>query len=545
MNDVQMGLFDLLVEIDDICESHDIEYYLSGGAALGALRCGRFLPWDDDIDLFITRENWHKLRDLIDQNPEILPENRDLVCFENTNHYRNPLARYVDTSTTVIHPAQSIAAKSCGLQVEFFILDPIPNVEDGREEHLKHMRAFLEILVPNFLSSKYLPLEEFAEHKDLVFNYFDEIESRGFSTVISELYDKYYTYPFEKADTLYLRWGENYLTYKTEWFKEKRFLDFEGRQFPVAGGLEHFYRVEFGDDWIYVPEMEDQASHNSFIEDLNHPFEDYTKIYLNFFNQGEMIKTYEKIKQVNLNIRIPTLKITLEKLKMLGVIVKEELHKTIESNNYDLSLLLDNNEFSLLDEIFEDYYALQLNPNSRFLNYFVDIDSSILKIALESKIKQGLYFTSRRILGIVENNIELDEDLKQLKKVCDYCHNLSVSIYDDKDMESLESILNDADDYSKTLIDTYRAELHLELSKSENGEDYKKVIDNGEAILLKFPQDGEILGIIAKAYFHLGENEKSHELFRKAVDLTRNGFVWKEAKEYAGIDRMLEEAHVN
>ena len=79
-----MGLFDLLVEIDDICESHNIEYYLSGGAALGALRCGRFLPWDDDIDLFITRDNWHKLRDLIDQNPEMLPENRDLVCFENT-----------------------------------------------------------------------------------------------------------------------------------------------------------------------------------------------------------------------------------------------------------------------------------------------------------------------------------------------------------------------------------------------------------------------------------------------------------------------------
>ena len=105
-------------------------------------------------------------------------------------------------------------------------------------------------------------------------------------------------------------------------------LDFEGKKFPVASGLEHFYRVEFGDDWIYVPEIDNQVPHNSLIEDLNHPFDDYTKIYLNFFNQGEMIKTYEKIKQVNLNIRIPTLKITLEKIKMLGVIVKEELYKT-------------------------------------------------------------------------------------------------------------------------------------------------------------------------------------------------------------------------
>ena len=332
----------MLLEVKSICETNDIEFYLIGGAALGALRNGTFLPWDDNIDLFITRDNWNKLYELISDNPDVLPENRKLVCFENTPYYRNPIARYIDTSTTIIHAAQSIAAESCGLQVEFFILDPIPDVDDGREEYLKHMKAFLQLLTPNFLTSKFLSLEEFAEHKDLVFRYYDEMDKRGFLTVLKELYDKYYTYPLEKANTFYLRWGEEYLFYKKEWFSLDRSITFEGEEFHIPNGLEHFYRVEFGDSWIYVPKIEHQLGHEPLVEDLDTPFEDYTNIYLNFIDQDEIVNYYQKIKSINLNIRIPTLKMEFEKLKMKGFIAIHELNQKINANNYNPKELLKN-----------------------------------------------------------------------------------------------------------------------------------------------------------------------------------------------------------
>ena len=47
-----------MVELDEICKANGITYYLAAGCALGAIRQGRFLPWDDDIDIFITRDNW-------------------------------------------------------------------------------------------------------------------------------------------------------------------------------------------------------------------------------------------------------------------------------------------------------------------------------------------------------------------------------------------------------------------------------------------------------------------------------------------------------
>lgn len=164
MNELHENLFKLLLELDDICNEYDIDYFLSGGTALGAIRNQCFLPWDDDIDLFITRDNWKKLYELISNNPEILPENRELICMENTKFYRNPIIRYVDTSTTRIYSSQAITAKTCGDQIEFFILDPIPTVEDGQKEHLKMMDVFFEVLSPYFIVSKFLPLDEFAEH---------------------------------------------------------------------------------------------------------------------------------------------------------------------------------------------------------------------------------------------------------------------------------------------------------------------------------------------------------------------------------------------
>lgn len=183
-----------------------IEYYLAAGAALGALRFDSFLPWDDDIDLLITRENWRKLYDLISQNEDILPENRNLVCMENSKFYRNPIARYVNTTTTVIHAAQSIASESCGQQVEFFILDPIPNTKNEREDYLKNMKAFLELTSPNFLTSKFIPISEYGDHRDLVLSYFEDIDEQGYDVVMDNLYNKYYNYPKEKAELFYLAW---------------------------------------------------------------------------------------------------------------------------------------------------------------------------------------------------------------------------------------------------------------------------------------------------------------------------------------------------
>ena len=58
--DVKRELYVLIKEIDTICRKYDITYYAEGGSVIGALRHHGFIPWDDDMDIVMTRDNYYK-----------------------------------------------------------------------------------------------------------------------------------------------------------------------------------------------------------------------------------------------------------------------------------------------------------------------------------------------------------------------------------------------------------------------------------------------------------------------------------------------------
>lgn len=69
---LQLKMFDILITVTDICNKHNIPYWLSGGTLLGAVRHGGFIPWDDDIDIELLRPDYKKLLKIL---PKELPDN--------------------------------------------------------------------------------------------------------------------------------------------------------------------------------------------------------------------------------------------------------------------------------------------------------------------------------------------------------------------------------------------------------------------------------------------------------------------------------------
>ena len=61
LNEIKKIELELLALLDKICRENDIEYSLGGGSLLGSVRHKGFIPWDDDIDVMLTRKNYDKL----------------------------------------------------------------------------------------------------------------------------------------------------------------------------------------------------------------------------------------------------------------------------------------------------------------------------------------------------------------------------------------------------------------------------------------------------------------------------------------------------
>ena len=80
----QMRMLEILLEIDRICKKHKIQYWLSSGTLLGAIRHRGFIPWDDDLDIEMLEPDYQRLIELL---PTELPPTMALQCTRTDRNY--------------------------------------------------------------------------------------------------------------------------------------------------------------------------------------------------------------------------------------------------------------------------------------------------------------------------------------------------------------------------------------------------------------------------------------------------------------------------
>lgn len=80
----QMRMLEILLEVDRICKKHKIQYWLSSGTLLGAVRHRGFIPWDDDLDIEMLRPDYQRLLKIL---PEELPPSMVLQCTKTDRNY--------------------------------------------------------------------------------------------------------------------------------------------------------------------------------------------------------------------------------------------------------------------------------------------------------------------------------------------------------------------------------------------------------------------------------------------------------------------------
>jgi len=531
VNQLQRKLYELLIDLDKICSDHGVTYYLAAGGALGAIRHGGFLPWDDDLDVYITRDNWEKFKQVVD---DALPSNRTFICEENNKLYCNSVGRFVDKDSTLMMPSHLLCGDCCGLQIEFFIMDPFPVEPKAQLEHSKNLKAFTELLLPYFVLNKNI----FSRNADFDYKlynkYYFKSKIFGREKVLAELKQKITSVPEEECRSYCMRWGQKTWVFPKSAFQGHRTEMFEGRLFPIVNGSETIFRIGYGDDWMYVPTKENQITHD-LSNDINEPFKTYTDIYMPLIDREKLMKSYKKRKRVDMKCLVRR-----EQYERETAVLRADIcGKTIAEEGYDIAYmrkLLAEGKFRKLDDILQRFYTASDNPLVKDNQVMIPVEDDYLYVAVMNKVKQGFYFNGSKLISLREKNGKpLTEELNDAKAQIEFCRAVSIAIYDEKDIYKVEELLKENEQYSST-IDYKRAELWVMKHQAETDTDHFQLLSKAEEYLSYFPEDGEIMRFEAYAAYKLCKLELAEEKYRNAVACTRNGFVWREAKELFGID---------
>ena len=119
----QLVMLRMLKIFDYLCTKHEIKYFLTGGTLLGAVRHRGFIPWDDDLDVGKTRDNYEKfIQHAVPELPDdIFFQNIETDAFYRQKDYVD--ARLRDKYSSYSHTGKKSNAWHEGLQVDIFVYD--------------------------------------------------------------------------------------------------------------------------------------------------------------------------------------------------------------------------------------------------------------------------------------------------------------------------------------------------------------------------------------------------------------------------------------
>ena len=124
LKEVQQKELQILLEVDRICKRNGLTYYLIGGSALGAVRHGGFIPWDDDIDIAMPRDDYRKFLKLCSRE---LPAEYFLQTYTSQPDFPYPFAKVNLNNTTFIENRLHKLNIHHGIFIDVFPLDGVPH----------------------------------------------------------------------------------------------------------------------------------------------------------------------------------------------------------------------------------------------------------------------------------------------------------------------------------------------------------------------------------------------------------------------------------
>ncbi|MCI9595651.1 MAG: 2-C-methyl-D-erythritol 4-phosphate cytidylyltransferase [Lachnospiraceae bacterium] len=272
---LQKKMLEMLLYFDEFCAKKSLKYYLCGGCLIGIVRHHGFIPWDDDIDLFMPRPDYEKLALIWNQYADT---NKYVYCRTDETHvYHDAGASVRDIRTTYINRHSVNEDIVHGIALEIMPIDGCPSSVFSRSWQL--LNAFLFGLY----NVQRLPDSKGRLIRNISYLLYKIVPSKQFRYKIWKYAEKEMTkYHWDKCKNVTELIGSikgMMLKHKKEDFENIILLDFEGHKIPVMAGYKK-YLTEIWGDYMKLPPVEKRvAKHDVVYMSLDKPYVMFKGIY--------------------------------------------------------------------------------------------------------------------------------------------------------------------------------------------------------------------------------------------------------------------------
>lgn len=258
LQEIQEGSFLVLLKLKEIFDNHNWKFYLTYGTLIGAVRHKGFIPWDDDIDVWVPRKDYNEFI-------EYYLNNKDEFDFYQLHHARTNkkypygIARFSDSRYKIDY--QGIKDYGLGLFVDLYPLDEI-DINDKKyikkqkrdvcyimffggtpsKKWKQIIKVFLKTIF--LLSKRKLHFSSCIKNVDKRAQVFNNKIGKYLSV---NVWDEINSKPVLKSDV----------------YGEETFLEFNGVEFRVPSNYDKLLRQEYG-DYMKLPPEEERIGHHYY-----------------------------------------------------------------------------------------------------------------------------------------------------------------------------------------------------------------------------------------------------------------------------------------
>lgn len=270
MNDLQKTELELLRQFIGICETLKLRYYLVCGSALGAVKYGGFIPWDDDMDVAMPREDYEIF---LREGPRYLPEGLFLQNFRTDPAFPQIFSKLRNSNTTYIEKTSAHLPINHGIYIDIFPLDGYPR-EKGKQQMLElRKRIFLHMLTTAYTQPPLL-------RQKIEYRIKRALGLHRQTARIAAAYEKMVSaYPCTDSEIWcnHGNWQGKRDYTPAEFFDGGRPALFEGVPVTVPCRAEEYLRRKYADYTQDLPEQEQVGHHYYSVLDCSRPYSDYMK----------------------------------------------------------------------------------------------------------------------------------------------------------------------------------------------------------------------------------------------------------------------------